>query len=257
MSAEEPIRPDANEIRLFREAVASDLTLLARLHREEIPPDLLQALRTTEFPAGLGLRLVSEPGAGAARAMAEALADLPEPLSAKQRNTLDADFADIYLNHRLQAAPNESVWLDQEGLMMQEPMFQVRHWYRRFDLASRDWRHFPDDHLSLQLQFSAHLFLLGQDLELLEDIVRFNDEHLLRWIGDFSTRVAQRCGTDFYAALAVLTQVYLDELRDFLALILDQPRPSPEEIEQRMAPKAAPPAQGCDVPFAPGVAPSW
>jgi len=38
---------------------------------------------------------------------------------------LAADFAAIYLNHSIQASPCESVWLDEEGLMRQQPMFKV------------------------------------------------------------------------------------------------------------------------------------
>jgi TorA maturation chaperone TorD len=49
----------------------------------------------------------------------------------------------------------------------------------------------------------------------------------LRWIEEFAERVADRCSTRFYAGLALLTAAYLDELRDLLARLLDQPRPAP------------------------------
>lgn len=82
------------------------------------------------------------------------------------------------------------------------------------------------------------------------------DEHILRWIGDFAKRVSARCASGFYAGLAQLTAVYLEELRDILAEILDQRRPDAEEIEERMRPKAIVAVEG-PAPYVPGIAPSW
>jgi len=82
------------------------------------------------------------------------------------------------------------------------------------------------------------------------------DEHLLRWIGEFARRIGQRCSTRFYAGLALLTAAYLDELRDLLAELTDDPRPTPEEIEERMKPKLSMPVAGPES-FVPGAAPSW
>lgn len=56
----------------------------------------------------------------------------------------------------------------------------------------------------------------------------------------FASRVAGRCESAFYAGLVLLVAQYLDELRDLLAQIVAEPRPSAEEIEQRMKPKVDP-----------------
>jgi len=243
--------PEHHDVaRAFRAAVADDLALFARLHREEVDAALLGSLRELGFPEALGLRLQGEQGRSALQAVRETMQRLPADLGAEQLDHLAADFADIYLNNRLRAAPNESVWLDDDGLMMQEPMFQVRDWYRRHGVAAEDWRRFPDDHLTLQLQFIAHLLSQNQ----LAAAAQFMDEHLLRWLTDFAVRVANRCGTDFYAGVAVLTGAYLEELRDLLAELLEQPRPSPEEIAERMKQKKA---QEKEAPYVPGAAPSW
>jgi len=140
---------------------------------------------------------------------------------------------------------------------MQQPMFQIRDWYRRHHLVAEDWRRFSDDHLVLQLQFIAHLLQQAQAPQELEDLATFLDEHLLRWLGDFSRRVAQRCASDLYAALAMLTHSYLEELRDLLATLLGQPRPTPEEIEARMNQHTPPLSQQIEGPYLPGTAPSW
>jgi hypothetical protein len=82
------------------------------------------------------------------------------------------------------------------------------------------------------------------------------DEHLLRWVDDFALRVASRCETRLYAGLALLTAAYLEELRDLLAEILGVPRPSPEEVAERLRPDRPAPVE-VEGPYLPGVAPSW
>jgi len=202
----------------------------------------------------LGLELRSSTGQEALRALAAALAGLPATLDQAVLDQLAADYADIYLTHGYGASPHESVWLDEDHLMRQEPMFQVRAWYARHGLTTGDWRNRPDDHLALQLQFLAHLFALEQG-DTLAEAARFMDEHLLRWLPRFARRVAERCRTLFFAALALLTDAYCEELRELLALILAEPRPTSEEIEQRMKPaRTAPRAPSS---FVPGQGPTW
>ena len=163
---------------------------------------------------------------------------------------LAADYAAIYLNHSIQASPLESVWLDEEGLTHQEPMFQVREYLREQGLQAEDWRIRSDDHLVMQLRFIQHLVKRG-DITTAE---RFMDEHLLRWLGRFSERVATRCETPWFAAVAMLTHAWCEEFRDLLAEILETPRPTAEEIEKRMAPKP----QVTEIPlqYMPGVGPA-
>jgi putative dimethyl sulfoxide reductase chaperone len=89
---------------------------------------------------------------------------------------------------------------------------------------------------------------------MFSEAARFLDEHLLRWIGLFSERVAGRCATRYFAGLNSLTSAYLEELRGHLEKILDEPRPAAEEIQRRMERaglKAEP------IAFMPGAAPGW
>ncbi len=119
---------------------------------------------------------------------------------------------------------------------------------------AKNWRLTPDDHLVLQLQFLSHLFNTQVNLEGLESIARFMDEHLLRWLMSFAERVALRCDTAYFAGVAMLTASYCEELRDLLAKVLDRPRPSAEEIEQRLNPVTKP--EPVPVKFMPGIGPS-
>lgn len=237
----------------FRDAVALDLMTLARLHDRELDRDAVTALQCDAFPASLAFRLQSEQAVGAIELLATAVSEIDA--EAATLDELAADFASIYLNHGIGAAPCESVWLDDDGLAMQQPMFDVRAAFARHGLQAPDWRKRSDDHLVLQLHFLGVLFD-RHDTEALAAAADFLDDHALRWIPDFAARVAARAATPFYAGLAALTACYLDELRDVLAQVLGDARPSAEEIEQRnrVVEEVPLPMPGA---YVPGSAPSW
>lgn len=244
-----------HSLKHFLTAIAGDLESLALLHDVELSDDSLNRLRSVSFPDGLGLRLDSELSLRAMELMRASLAELSTPMDVALRDDLAVDYAAIYLTYAYQASPCESVWLDQENLGMQAPMFQVREFYRLFDLAAENWRMRSDDHLCLELHFLAALMRETHPLALPE-AARFLDEHLLRWLPMFARRVSARCATPFYAGAALLTAAYCDELRYVLAALLDEPRPSPEAVDARMKPRQAP-VTAMPMTYLPGAAPSW
>jgi TorA maturation chaperone TorD len=238
----------------FRRLVAEDLLALALLHHAEPSRELLESIRQNGSTLGLGLALQSPAGQTALQAMIEAFSGLPAQIDQRILNQYAADYADIYLTNGYGASPHESVWLDEDRLMRQEPMFQVRAYYHRHGLTAGNWRTRPEDHLALELQFLAHLFE-PECGDALAEAARFMDDHLLRWLPLFSQRVAERCRTRFFAALALLTVAYCEELRDVLAELLGEPRPSADEVEQRMKPKRGPALAASS--FMPGQGPTW
>ena len=86
---------------------------------------------------------------------------------------LAADYAGIYLTHALRASPYESVWRDEEKLMMQGPSFAVRDRYHAHGLAAADWRRMADDHVSNELAGLA--VFAGDAVEVLEERLEFGD----------------------------------------------------------------------------------
>jgi TorA maturation chaperone TorD len=241
-------------LRDFRAAVSADLTDLAALHDREVDAQALERLRLANEQGLLRLRLVNEGSRAALFLLDEALRGLPAEIGGDLLDDLAADYADIYLNYGLRAAPNESIWLDEDNLAMQAPMFEVRSLYQRHGLQVPDWRRRADDHLVHELQFLAHL-LDPEAGDTLGEAAAFLDEHLLLWLPDFSARVAQRCATPFYAGLAAVTATYLDELRELLERILGQPRTPREEIEERR--RRARESDPAPSAFVPGSAPTW
>jgi putative dimethyl sulfoxide reductase chaperone len=252
--------PDSLAGRLAR-AVAEDLRLLAHLHDRELDGTTLSALRSQAFPDNLALVLESEPARAAMDLLRSALNQLELDAGAKTMDLLAVDYAAIYLNHTLRAAPNESVWIDEEELAMQAPMFEVREWMARHALTVENWRVRPEDHLVHELEFLACILESEPIGQALEEAADFLDRHLLRWVPDFSRRVAARCETPFYAGLNALTGCHLDEVRDLLAEMTGAARPTREEIEARIAAERPAGANSGTVEmplrFVPGASPSW
>jgi TorA maturation chaperone TorD len=147
-------------------------------------------------------------------------------------------------------------------------MFDMRELYAADGLAVPDWRMRPDDHLVFQLQFLAkrleRLSRLpeAEDPDIANDLwlslAALLDRHLLRWLPDLASRVSVRCDTEFYAALFLLTEDWCEQLRDLIAMHLDEPRPNKEELEALLRPKHLDEVKSVPIQFMPGIGgPSW
>ena len=257
-SSAQPASDEKSELlATFCSAVAEDLGLLAKLHRTELDGKGLTELKEDDFPRRLGLSLDSEKSTAIIDHLAAEIEAWPDSDQSVLLDNLAADFAALYLNKGYGVSPHESVWLDDDGLVMQEPMFEVREIYQRHGLEAADWHLLADDHLVNELEFVAYLMgraAESQDMAL-QEAASFFDIHLLRWLGQFAERAAPRCETGFYAGLVLLTDLYCEELRELLALILEQPRPTDEEIIELTK-------KSKDIPIAPmqyvpGASESW
>lgn len=235
-------------------AVAGDLSLMSKLHDVEPDEGFLLLLCKDGFSKSLGLRLKSDKGLKSLDFFDQTLKSLPEQLASETMDELAADYASIYLNYGIKASPEESVWIDEENLACQNSMFQVRNCYERHGLGVENWRKRPDDHLVLELQFLQFLFETGSALEAMREAAQFMDEHLLRWLMQFANRVSARCDTPYFAGAALITAYYCEELRDLLAAILNEPRPTTEEIDERMQPMQ--PVEEVPQQYVPGIGPA-
>lgn len=241
----------------LRTALADDLDQLIRLHDRELDAETLAALRATGFPGGLALLPADEAGAAARADMADALAAIPDPVAAAMLDELAADYAAIYLNNAFGASPYESVWLDDDHLACQQPMFELREIYAAAGLQVADWRTRYDDHCVFQLQYLRHCLATGAVNG--EELANFIDEHIGYWFPEFAQRVAGFCGTPFYAALAALTHVWLRALRGLLDEMYGCPVPTHEEMKARIERKLRlEKAEVAPIRFMPGAeGPSW
>jgi TorA maturation chaperone TorD len=247
--------PTFSELRDIAEIIAEDAESLAALHDRELTKDLIAALREAQFPAGLSLLPAAPEAVAARQAIANALHSLPEIPDSTTLDDLAAEYAAIYHTGAYGVSPCESFWTDDDHLVCQASMFQLREIYAATGLAAADWRQRPDDHLVLQLLYIAHAVRRATERDDWQTLARMLDEHPLCWIQDFAVRVATRSNAPFYAGLALLTATWLDTLRNLIARQLDEPRPSREDIEARLRP----PSESSTAPlaFVPGTGPSW
>ncbi|MFN6960841.1 MAG: molecular chaperone [Rhodocyclaceae bacterium] len=242
------------------EAIAEDAEALAALHDRELTPGLAAALRETGFPTSLGLIPSSTERLTAWQAMSAGVASLPAAEGdLRAWDDLAAEYAAIYLTGAYGASPYESVWTDDDHLTCQGAMFELRELYARAGLRAPDWRQRAEDHLVLQLQYVAHAARHAASADDWRALATMLDEHLLRWLPDFASRIAARSPSAFYVGLAVLTAAWVDALRDLIASVLQEPRPTRLEVEERLR------TARCDLPpepvpvhFVPGAGgPSW
>ncbi len=239
-------------------ALAEDAATLALLQDRELTPSILADLRQLAFPANLGLVPDGEACLAAFDLMRMAVLSSPPASDAGALDELAADFAGIYLTGAFGASPCESYWLSDDHLVCQDAMFDLRAIYAGHGLAAPDWRKRPDDHLVFQLQFLARRLEAVRSAEDWRALAEFMDFHLLRWLPDFARRVADRCATMFYAALVLLTDAWIEQVRTLIADQLGEPRPSREEITLRLGSRRKFEPEPVPVAFVPGgLRPGW
>ncbi len=219
----------------LRAALAEDALLLARLHGRELDVKTLRELKAGPFEGLFALLPEDKAARQACMVIDEGWRALEEDDERRLLDLLAADYAATYLTHRQRVPVTESVALDDDHLERQQPMMEVRQWYKRFGVAAPDWRKMADDHIAPQLAFIAHLLRAragaveeGHAAASLADVAAFMDAHILRWIDDFASAAASRCDTPFYAGLGMFTRCWLLALRMALTR-LGAPEPAVEE----------------------------
>lgn len=233
------------------------LSLLIRLHDREADAELIAQLQAAEAPA-LFDALFSGDDNGATALFAAALNDLGDAPGTGILDEMAADYADLYLTNGHRTTPTGSVWMTEDHLERQEPMFEVREWYDHYGLKVPNWRVRSDDHLVHELQFVHHLLRIATD-DSLGDAAHFLDKHVLGWAPEFCDQAAQRVRTAFHAGVAAVTGNFLVALRDWLTaetgIAPDIRTNAYVRAEEREARKAG--AKEIERPFVPGLEPSW
>ena len=230
------------------------LTLLIRFHDREVDIDFLQGVRHADTVELFMAILPDDQAQQAVKDYANALKALPDPIKPEDIDLLAAEYADVYLTHSYRLSPAASVWLTEEKLERQEPMFEVREWYDYYGISVPNWRARTDDHIVHELQFIEHLLGLGTDAAT-RDAARFMDRHILVWVPQFCALMAERCSEPLLIAIARLTIHYLSGLRDVLLDVTGQERWVPAE-DEKVIPYSLTELDE-DVAFMPGVTESW
>ena len=110
------------------------------------------------------------------------------------------------------AAPWESVYTTKERALFQESTLAVRCWFGRFGYVAGGYPNFPDDHISLMMDFLARTTQMASEelargdaencAKVLEDQAEFERAHLLNWVYRYATDMQQSESHIFYPQLS-------------------------------------------------------
>lgn len=156
----------------------------------------------------------------------------PDVLSRKNYESLRWDYTRMFIGPgKVPAPPWESIYRDVEHLHFSEETLEVRGAYRKYNLLPKDFGHEPDDHIGLELDFMHKLCEMGKEKaesgdeaglsEILKDQKAFLDEHLLKWVPDWTNDVVKSAETDFYKGMAQLLDAYLKLDRGMIEELLE------------------------------------
>lgn len=150
-------------------------------------------------------------------------------ISKIDQTQLQADYTALFLGPgKMAASLWESVYFTEERLIFQERTLDVRKWYHQFGLEPERLYQEPDDHISFELFFIAHLARLAlialeeNDEATYENHIlaqkKFCEAHLLQWGTIWANLVIENAKTDFYQGVGWLTLGALLTIADKLAI---------------------------------------
>ena len=131
------------------------------------------------------------------------------------------DFTQLFVGpYALPAPAWESVYRSNEHLLYQDTAFEVRKEYLKYNFIPKNYPHEADDHIGFELDFMLQLSNDSNN-EALRDSMRFLDEHLTKWIPDFSRDIQKHALTEFYRGAAIILKGFISEDLNLLHAILD------------------------------------
>ena len=117
------------------------------------------------------------------------------------------------------APPYSSVYLDKERLIWGKSTAEAARLYEAAGLGMNPDFHDIPDHIAAELEFVSYLILEQQrnsgteadrSRELASIERKFLAEHLCKWAPFFLTRIAEHSKIDFYRAVALIAQKFID-----------------------------------------------
>ncbi|QUN07099.1 molecular chaperone TorD family protein [Shewanella yunxiaonensis] len=187
--------------------------LLGRLYKLEVDESLLERLAEMQFPKNSGDAELNE-----------GYQLLTNYLKHQKNETdLAVDYARVFLGagiySGLVAHPYESVYTSPERLVMQEAWVDVVATYHANGLDKAASLDIPEDHIALECEFMAYLCHKIQQAMSKDDwstITRaidtqkeFLQKHLLNWVPNFCEDIQRCASSDFYKAVAKITDRFL------------------------------------------------
>ncbi len=165
---------------------------------------------------------------GRTRIASDVLADMAELLGSLDGKADDAAYIESLKSEftRLFLVPGEtyvylweSPYIGKETMLFQESTLDVRSRYAEYGFAAVEFGHFPEDHLSMMLDFLAHLsdqafdaFGDGRDEEVARILSSQRDfvaTHLTDWLPAFQTSLDEKDPEGIYCRFGAALQAFL------------------------------------------------
>jgi TorA maturation chaperone TorD len=135
---------------------------------------------------------------------------------------LKIEFTRLFVGpYSLPAPPYGSVYIDHERKVMGDSTMDAKNRYQSFGLdISNNIKEVPD-HITVELEFM--FFLIFKEIESIQSDASdktqeillhqkaFLNDHLNRWVPDFTDCVIEHAGTEFYRNLAKATRIFIAE----------------------------------------------
>lgn len=134
--------------------------------------------------------------------------------------SLKSDFTRLFLvPGKAYVYPWESPYIGKEVMLFQESTLDVRNRYAEYGFAAVGFGHFPEDHVSMMLDFLAHLSTRAFDAfgdERDEEVVKilssqkdFIAVHLADWLADFHEDLCKKDSEEVYSTFAGALRAFL------------------------------------------------
>lgn len=136
-------------------------------------------------------------------------------------DTLKSDYTRMFIGpNDLPAPPWESSYLNEDKLLFQEETLQVRRAYLKYNYLNNNYPHEADDHIALELDFMGKLSMKSIELDnfnnILETIDILNDQklflenHLIKWVPEFTHSIDQSSKTDYFIGLSNILRGFIE-----------------------------------------------
>lgn len=218
------------ELTDYLQASQTTYRFLSQMLFRELNAEAIEALREQEWPRDTGNESLDRGYAQIRRFFSFAPTDARSQLAVEYARVFLA--AGVFSQDVATAVPYESVFTSEGHLMMQESRDDVVRRYAADGFAVNPELHEPEDHLSFELEYLAHMS--GRALRALEHdelaAVRANlerqrefiDAHLLNWVGDLHRVAGEYAKTTFYTGMLLVAQGALEQSRELIDEAVEQ-----------------------------------
>jgi TorA maturation chaperone TorD len=195
---------------------------LSRMYEKEMTEDLLKEL-SKENSLTLQFGGSEDPGKGfldGFEMLSGYLKRLRERDLDQVRLELAMEYADLFLGLKGKPPhPSESVYRSKAHIMFQGPRDEVLSTYWKAGVDTVKEFKEPEDHIAIELQFMEYLCRKTREAlernevqeagKLLQAQEKFIDDHLAKWVPQFTKDVEETATTDFYKGVAYITDAFI------------------------------------------------